>query len=403
VSAIATTPRTRGATVARVALLALGPAAALGLGRFAYALLLPAMRTDLGWSYAQAGVMNTANAVGYLVGAIPAAWIAARFGSRRAFVVSLAVIVPTLLASAATGSFVLLAALRLIVGVAGAVTFIVGAGLVAHGATGTGRSRAALLLGVFSAGPGIGIVASGAVVPPILSAGPSAWPVGWLALGGLAALALAACVAAVRDLPEPPAAPPERRGEDSLRPLAATVIAYGVYGAGYIAYATFIIAYLANRGVGHATTSVFWIVLGSASVAATFAWRRPLGALHGGHGPALTMAVVLVGVLIPLVWPGGAGAMLSAVLFGGAFLALVTAVTGLVHQVMPAHAATRAIGALTIAFAIGQCAGPLLAGVLSDGPSGLRAGLELSAAIIAAAILIALAQPPHGTRGAGRR
>ena len=39
-----------------VAGLAMGPAVGLGLGRFAYALLLPAMRADLGWSYAMAGI-----------------------------------------------------------------------------------------------------------------------------------------------------------------------------------------------------------------------------------------------------------------------------------------------------------------------------------------------------------
>jgi Uncharacterised MFS-type transporter YbfB len=43
-----------------VAGLAMAPAVALGLARFAYALLLPAMRADLGWSYANAGAMNTA-------------------------------------------------------------------------------------------------------------------------------------------------------------------------------------------------------------------------------------------------------------------------------------------------------------------------------------------------------
>ena len=49
--------------------LALGSAVSLGLARFAYALLLPAMRVDLGWSYFTAGAMNTVNAAGYLVGA----------------------------------------------------------------------------------------------------------------------------------------------------------------------------------------------------------------------------------------------------------------------------------------------------------------------------------------------
>jgi predicted MFS family arabinose efflux permease len=68
-----------------VAGLAMGPMIGLGLGRFAYALLLPAMRLDLGWSYAQAGVINTANAVGYLIGALLAAPVAARIGGKRVF------------------------------------------------------------------------------------------------------------------------------------------------------------------------------------------------------------------------------------------------------------------------------------------------------------------------------
>jgi hypothetical protein len=47
--------------------LSLGTAAAVGLARFAYALLLPAMKADLEWSYALAGGMNAANAAGYLL------------------------------------------------------------------------------------------------------------------------------------------------------------------------------------------------------------------------------------------------------------------------------------------------------------------------------------------------
>ena len=46
--------------------LSLGAAVSLGITRFAYGLLLPAMRADLGWSYTLAGAMNTVNALGYL-------------------------------------------------------------------------------------------------------------------------------------------------------------------------------------------------------------------------------------------------------------------------------------------------------------------------------------------------
>jgi MFS family permease len=48
---------------------------------------------------------------------------------------------------------------------------------------------------------------------------------------------------------------------------------------------------------------------------------------------------------------------------------------------------------LTIVFALGQCLGPVLAGVLADSASGIRAGLTLSVGILAAGTLLALAQP----------
>jgi predicted MFS family arabinose efflux permease len=71
--------------------LALCPAIAVGLARFAYALLLPVMRADLGWSYALAGGMNTANAAGYLIGAVVAARLSSRLGSHRCFIGGLVV------------------------------------------------------------------------------------------------------------------------------------------------------------------------------------------------------------------------------------------------------------------------------------------------------------------------
>lgn len=55
--------------------LSLGAAVSLGITRFAYGLLLPAMRTDLGWSYTLAGAMNTANALGYFLGALLTPWL----------------------------------------------------------------------------------------------------------------------------------------------------------------------------------------------------------------------------------------------------------------------------------------------------------------------------------------
>ena len=96
--------------------LAMGPAVGLGLGRFAYALLLPSMRLDLGWSYAAGGAMNTANAVGYLIGALAAAPIAARFGDKRGFLLGLLLTAASLLATGLTSDYAVLAVLRAVAG-----------------------------------------------------------------------------------------------------------------------------------------------------------------------------------------------------------------------------------------------------------------------------------------------
>ena len=65
-------PTSRLTTLVLALGLAASPAVALGFARFAYGLLLPGMRADLSWTYTQAGLMNTANAGGYLAGALVA-------------------------------------------------------------------------------------------------------------------------------------------------------------------------------------------------------------------------------------------------------------------------------------------------------------------------------------------
>src|ERR1700732_1790194 len=63
-----------------ILILSLAPTVGLGIGRFAYSLVLPDMRDALGWSYSAAGFMNTVNAAGYLAGALMASKLISRFG-----------------------------------------------------------------------------------------------------------------------------------------------------------------------------------------------------------------------------------------------------------------------------------------------------------------------------------
>ena len=155
---------------------------------------------------------------------------------------------------------------------------------------------------------------------------------------------------------------------------------------------TFIVAFLRNGGATEAQITVFWAILGAAAVVAAFVWGPILARLSAGRGIFVVLLVLLLGAILPLAFSGVASAFLSAALFGGSFLAVVTAITHVARQVTPPGSWTRVIGALTVAFAFGQCLGPILAGALSDSASGLRGGMLLSVALLACAALVALRQ-----------
>jgi predicted MFS family arabinose efflux permease len=370
--------------------LALGPVVALGFARFAYSLLLPGMRADLGWSFAEAGTINTANAVGYLVGAIAATAVSRHFGPRAAFGAGLLVTSVAVLASAATGAFALLLVLRFVAGVAGAVVFVVGAALASGLVVG---ERGGAVIGVYLAGAAAGVVVSGAVVPALLDgSGHDGWRLGWLALGGLSVAATGVALGAAARAPVP-AGPPRAAPGWRAAPIAPAMLAYGLFGAGYIAYATFIVAYLREGGAGTVEVALFWMLLGLTSLACVFAWGGVLRRLRGGRGLALTAGVTAAGAALPLLSDATAVSFASAALFGCAFLAVPTAATAFGRSAHPPHHWTVAIAALTVAFALGQCAGPVVAGLLSDGAAGIRSGLILSVAVLAAGSLVALAQP----------
>ncbi len=372
--------------------LAMGPVVALGLSRFAYALLLPAMRFDLGWSFADAGALNTANAAGYLAGALVAAPGGRRFGDKAVFVIGLLLTAIATGASGLSANFKALLVLRLIAGFTGANAFVSGAGLTSASAAGGSASRAPTLLGVYFAGAGIGVTASALAVPPLLAT--LGWRGGWLILGGLALLATLYGWLVLSRTPEPSYRVRGGRGGWSPRFMACKLIAYCLFGAGYIAYATFIIAYLrSSEGFDTNSVTAFWTVLGVSAVAAAFAWGPILGRLKGGHGAAATIGIVTVGAALPLLWPTPPGAYLSAILFGGSFLAVIAAVTSFARRAAKPHAWTAAIGALTVSFGTGQCIGPVLSGALSDGPNGIRSGLWLSVGILITATIIAAFQP----------
>lgn len=380
--------------------LSLGAAVSLGITRFAYGLLLPPMRDDLGWSYTLAGAMNTANAVGYLLGALAMSWLLRRTSPTRVLMVG------ALLASlfmAASGFFTSAAALlvqRGLAGVASALVFSTG-GLLAARLAARQPQRSGLLLGLYYGGTGLGIVVSALGVPlalEVAAARPHAWAWAWWALAGVCLLATALLAWPARALAEhEAAAPTPTAGRPGQRVFRArdfrfALLAYAGFGVGYIGYMTFVIALLREQGSSLGAITLFYALLGVAVVASSRIWAGLLDRHRSGRALAVLNGLLGVAAILPALTSAWPLLMASGLLFGGVFLSVVASTTALVRHNLPPSQWAAGISTFTVVFAAGQIAGPTVVGLIADGPGGLARGLVFSACALWVGALLALRQ-----------
>ena len=379
--------------------LALGAAVSLGLARFSYALLLGTMRADLGWSYFTAGAMNTANAAGYLLGALLMPGWMARHGPRSALVGGGLVTAGLLALHGLVASEAGLALLRGLSGAASAATFVAGGLLAARlGSRAAGRVSPGLVLGLYYGGTGLGIVVSAFLVPAFAGDGAAlGWQPAWRALGGVALLmTLAMAWGTAADAP--PAASAAGPAAVPWRRLGFGLAGYLLFGLGYIGYMTFIVTLLREQQLGAALITAFYVTLGLGVVASSWLWADLLQRWRGGQAMALLNALLALATLLPVLSAHPVAVFASGALFGAVFLSVVAASTALVRHNLPTAAWPRGITAFTVLFALGQIAGPSLVGLIADGPGGLRRGLALSAAVLALGALLAGLQRPLADR-----
>lgn len=366
-----------------------GAAVSVGFARFGYALILPAMKADLALNYAQAGWLNTANALGYLLGALLTIFYVGRIGNRKLFAAGLALTTLALLASGLTQHFHLLALFRFLAGLGAAGAFISGG--VLSGVLGT-RS-----IVIFFSGGGLGMLATGASLPWLFDyAGAAAWPWAWIAIGMVCAPLSLAAVAAARDIAEP--AEPGVRASWPWRPCVPELAAYFLFGLGYIAYMTFIVDWMrqspAQGWSPAAATSIMWSLLGSMTLLAPWLWQRVFNGRRDGWPMTASMAVLAVGAALPLAVPHLAGIWLSGALVGASVFMVPSAATGFIKTNLARPAWGGALAVATSLFAIGQTIGPVAAGWISDLSGSLSTGLAVSAAVLVLGALAAAMQKP---------
>ncbi|WP_263263281.1 YbfB/YjiJ family MFS transporter [Pseudomonas sp. RIT-PI-S] len=377
--------------------LSLAAAAALGITRFSYGLLLPAMRADLGWSYMLAGSLNTSNAVGYLIGALLAPLAMHRVGVARLLTLSTLMAGLFMLLSGTVLAANTLLALRVCSGTVSSFMFIAG-GMLASRLSSLHARQAGLVLGIYYAGTGLGIAMSAVLIPLLLSSAEQhgqahAWQWTWYGLGALCFVATVAVSPLGTAIGRGDVAQ-ARRQHYALRRFSWALLSYFLFGVGCIGYMTFIAALLKEQQMPGWMISLFYTVLGLAVMASSRLWAGLLERYKGGQAMALLNAILAVATLLPVLHASVPLAFVSSLAFGAVFMSVVASTTALVRHNLEAQYWATAISAFTVAFALGQISGPLLVGWLADGAGGLARGLAVSAAVLLLGALLAFRQKP---------
>jgi predicted MFS family arabinose efflux permease len=369
-------------------------AAAMGIGRFAYTPLLPAMQEAAGLDPTQAGLLAAANHAGYLVGALFTV-VGVRASARnRVLLVSAFAVALTTALMAVTTNLAAWSVVRFVSGLASAGVLVLATGLVLDDLRRQGKAS---LSGWLFSGVGLGIVVSGLVVR--LTGESLGWRGDWLLLALLATAAVYPCWRWLRRAvqenalsPSSPLAPAPARGHTV--PVAHVLLfaAYFLEGIGYIVTGTFLVAIVDGtpglRGIG----ADVWIVVGLAVIPSAVLWSALGGRIGYARALAFAYALQAAGIVLPIL--GGPGAAFSsAVLFGGTFAGITALTLTLAGHLAPSRSA-QLIGMLTAVFGVGQMIGPVLGGVIADRAQDFTPALAAaSVCVLVGGALMASLQP----------
>ncbi len=354
--------------------------AGIGLARFAYVPLFPAM-VGAGWvDGGGAGLLGAANLAGYVAGVLGGRGLARGLGVPRALDAGMALALLAFAACALPWGLAWLVAWRALAGVAGGLLMALVGPAVQASVAPESRGMAS---GVVIAGAGAGVVAAGLLVPALLWGGLSfTW-------AGLAVAVLLLWLAARPAWPRPPALPATEVAQAVPRALRL-LLAYGLSGAGMVAPMVYL-ADLAARGRGLPieAASLLWVLFGLGAVAGTLLGGRIAGRIGGRRALPIWLGVqvaALAAALLPW-WP----ALLLAAPLGGFAGIGATAVTlAAAREVAGAQAGVVWVRA-TACYAVAQAAvafalAALFAATGDSHAAVFGAGLVLSLAALAASL-----------------
>ena len=322
----------------------------IGLARFAYTPLIPALIAEGWFTPPEAAYLGAANLAGYLAGALLARRIAGLSSTRVALRSMMLLATAAFFACAFPLSVPWYTLWRFAAGLAGGALMALAApAVLAH----VPPARQGLASGVIFTGVGLGIAASGTLVPPLLELGLAGT---WHGLG-LIALALTALAWGgwPGDVPAARPAAPQMRPKAGPA-LGSLYLEYALVAAGLVPHMVFLVDFIA-RGLGQGidTGAWYWVLFGGGAMIGAVTTGTVADRI--GFAAALRLALLLqvLAVAVLTIDTGVIALTVSSIVIGAFVPGIVPLVLGRVHDLLPPGDGRKAAWSLaTAAFAVGQ-------------------------------------------------
>lgn len=357
----------------------------MGVARFSYTPLLPAMLNETFLNNASGGWLATINYMGYMLGALIAASISNLKLKDTLYRIGLVVAILSTIGMALAENYILWAVMRFFAGLSSAAGLLIGSGLILNWMLRHGHRPE---LGIHFGGLGMGIAVSAAVT--MLLYGKFNWIEQWQVF---AVVGVLLAIPAWLWLPRPDDSsltnnsaklvdnPPQKSW---MRLLFA---AYFCAGFGYVISATFLVAIVDRQPVLQGNGNLVWLVTGLAASPACIFWDRI--ARKTGELKALFIAYGLniIGIIIPAFNSSLTGVLISGFFFGATFIGIVSLMLTMVGKFFPTKPA-KPMGKLTLSYGVAQIIAPAMSGMIAETTGNYNTPLILAAIIMAVGMVL---------------
>jgi MFS family permease len=378
--------------------------ASLGLGRFAIGMLLPSMASSLGLSYSQMGMIGTVNFIGYLLSVFACGFVSEKIGSRKLITLSLFLVGMSMILISRSGNFYHVLFCYFFTGMGSGSANVPMMALVSSWFVSRRRGRAT---GFVVIGSGFAILLSGWLIPYInAGVGIDGWRLSWLVLGGLVLLVTIFCSLVLRNSPrelglEPFGAgigksPTGKTASCEYRAMSRKDIfhlgaIYFLFGYTYVIYATFVVtALVQERGFSERAAGELWSWVGLLSLLSGPVFGTLSDKLGRKIGLVMVFSLQMIAYLLFAVGLAGLPLYLSIGGYGIVAWSIPSIMAALVGDYAGPQRAARVFGLVTFIFALGQIAGPYVAGFMAEATRSFSLSFYMAAGFAAVAVMLSL-------------